>query len=161
MKQRKQLKEKASEHTMSNVCRCEPSLSSRHPLTLPLYVSVYSYIVTKDCLVSTLITPPPHPPHAEPPPTYVIITPSHLSEANTGLNTHTPGSKIGFLKLTQHTPPRQPPLLHDEDWCVPRLPSLSLLLKQCKNLGNLTQSEKESAGWSRRNSDSASSGLSL
>lgn len=32
--------EKESVHNVERVCRCESSLSGRHPLTLPLYVCV-------------------------------------------------------------------------------------------------------------------------
>ena len=63
---------------------------------------------------------------------------------------HTPDSEIFFESRTIHLlDPRLP--LPMTDWCVPRLPSQPLLLKECKNLGNiLTQRGEESAGWSWR-----------
>lgn len=71
---------------MSNACvDVSCLLSSLHPLTLPLYVSVYSYIVALNDLNKNLsCVHPYHPgPHAEPPPSCVIIAALHISEART------------------------------------------------------------------------------
>lgn len=51
------------------------------------------------------------------------------------------------------------------DLCIPRLPSRSLLFKECKNLGNLRVKQSQQGGAGGKShccpDDSASSGLSL
>lgn len=69
--------------------------------------------------------------------------PSHLSQTHAGMNTH----KIGFLKLTQHTVTSPLPMKLSLDWCIPRLPSQPLLLKECKNLGIFFYSDWRRVSW--------------